>query len=71
MTTMIRFEPGDQVRVKGERGVYKVHRAATGKDGSLLLYGGDPNPNGVRGFRSVMPERLEKDTPKRAKKGAK
>lgn len=57
----MKFEVGDKVMIKGERGTYKVHRAEVSKDGSVLLYGGDTNPNGNRGFRSVMPERLVPD----------
>lgn len=52
---------GDRVRVTGERGTYKVFRAEPYKDGSILLYGGDSNPNGNRGFRSVMPDKLVGD----------
>jgi len=63
------FNDGDRVRVEGERGTYKVFRAEPYKDGSILLYGGDSNPNGVRGFRSVMPERLVVDK-RRPEKGS-
>jgi len=58
---------GDRVMIKGERGTYVVKRAETGKDGSVLLYGGDTNPNGNRGFRSIMPERLVPDRRKPSK----
>lgn len=30
-------------------------------DGSVHLYGGDLNPNGIRGFRDIMPGRLAID----------
>lgn len=52
------FNDGDKVRIEGERGTYKVHRGEPWKDGSILLYGGDSNPMGVRGFRAVMPSKL-------------
>lgn len=55
------FKMGDRVKVDNERGSYRVKRDVPDKDGSILLYGGDPNPNGVRGFRSVMPSRLTAD----------
>lgn len=62
------FNVGDMVKVNGERGRYRVYRSEPHRDGSILLYGGDPNPNGVRGFRSVMPERLSVDRQKGAGK---
>jgi len=55
------FNVGDRVKVDLERGSYKVKRNIPDSDGSLLLYGGDPNPNGVRGFRSVLADRLTLD----------
>jgi hypothetical protein len=55
------YVKGDRVKVVGERGAYVVHRSEPGKDGSILLYGGDVNPNGVRNYRSIMPARLERD----------
>lgn len=59
--TVTTFAVGDRVRVDFERGSYKVKRNVPDSDGSLLLYGGDPNPNGVRGFRSVRADRLVLD----------
>lgn len=52
------FEVGDTVTVKGRRGVFMVK--GHGSDGSVLLFGGDKNPNGKQGYRSVLPERLER-----------
>lgn len=53
------MNPGDWVRVKGEQGTYKVMRLPLeGRDGSVLLYGGDKDPRGRRGYRAVMPDRL-------------
>jgi len=63
----MKFEEGDRVMIKGERGSFKVFRAEPGPDGSILLYGGDVNPNGNRRFRSIMPERLTTDKRKPAK----
>jgi hypothetical protein len=60
-TETITFQVGDRVRVDNERSTYKVWREEPGPDGSILLYGGDQDPNGVRGFRSVMPNRLSID----------
>ena len=60
---------GDRVRIEGERGTYKVFRSEPYKDGSILLYGGDSNPNGVRGFRAVMPAKLVSDK-RRPEKGS-
>lgn len=48
---------GEWVKVKGERGLYRV-KSITSKDGSVTLYGGDRDPRGHPGFRAVMPERL-------------
>lgn len=51
------IEAGGKVNIVSEKGtVYKVYRAEPWKDGSILLYGGDINPNGMQGFRSVMPD---------------
>ena len=66
---MMEFKEGDRVKVANERGSYRVYRTELSADGSLLLYGGDPNPNGVRGFRSVMPDKLSHDT-RRPQKGS-
>lgn len=52
------FEVGDKVAIAGKRGEFTVR--SIGKDGSLLLFGGDKNPNGKQGFRSVMPDRLKR-----------
>lgn len=47
------------VGVDGERGqVYTIYSTDLRPDGTILLYGGDSNPNGVRGFKSVMPEKV-------------
>lgn len=40
--------------------MYIVQRDEPNADGSISLYGGDKNPNGVRGFRDIMPERLKR-----------
>lgn len=66
-TTTSEYERGDRVRVIGERGTYNVYRSELGPDGSILLYGGDTDPNGVQGFRAVMPNRVAAD--KRKRKG--
>lgn len=52
------YAKGDRVRIVGDRGSFVVFRTEPSPDGSILLYGGDPNPNGVRNFRSVMPDRV-------------
>lgn len=63
-TTKTEWQEGDLVGIKGQQGIFKVMRSEPNKDGSISLYGGDENPNGVRGFRDVMPERLKKKEPK-------
>lgn len=52
---------GLRVRIAdgSDYGTYKVHKAEPYSDGSLLLYGGDADPNGHQGFRSIMPRRLK------------
>jgi len=57
----VKFNVGDRVKIQGDRGTYIVKSADLGKDGSVLLYGGDMNPNGNQGFRSIMPNRLSPD----------
>lgn len=59
-TTMTEWKEGDRVAIKGSSGVYIVQRDEPNADGSISLYGGDKNPNGVRGFRDIMPERLKR-----------
>lgn len=54
------WKKGDRVSIKGTQGVYVVQRDEPNSDGSISLYGGDKNPNGVRGFRDIMPERLKR-----------
>lgn len=51
------FAIGDWVRIAGSPSIYKV--MGYSKDGSVSLYGGDPNPLGRRGSRAVMPDRLK------------
>lgn len=58
--TTTEWKKGDRVAVKGTQGVYIVQRDEPNADGSISLYGGDKNPNGVRGFRDIMPERLKR-----------
>lgn len=58
------FAEGTLVRIVGERGTFVVQTSRPGKDNSILLYGGDADPNGHRCFRSVMPERLVIETRK-------
>lgn len=53
--------------IKGERGQFTVLRESLSSDGSVDLYGGDLNPNGVRNFRNVMPTRLQADKRKAPK----
>lgn len=65
-TTDTKFKEGDRVRIVGRKNrVYTVHRAEPAADGSLLLYGGNPNPNMSQGFVSAMPDRLVADKKKR------
>lgn len=47
--------------IKGERGQFTVQKDELNRDGSVHLYGGDLNPNGIRHFRDVMPGRLAID----------
>lgn len=59
---------GEKVKIEGERGtVYFVADHAPSPDGSIMLYGGSTNPNGRRGYRSVMPDRIKKLPAKRKK----
>lgn len=63
------YTKGDKVKVTGERGgSYVVYRSELSPDGSILLYGGDANPNGVRGFRSVMLDRVVPEVSKAKKR---
>lgn len=67
MTTETQFKEGDRVRVIGRKNrFYIVHRAEPAADGSILLYGGHPNPNMAQGYVSVMPDRLVSAKRKRA-----
>lgn len=61
MTTMetSEWKTGDRVKIKGSTGIYVVQRDEPNADGSISLYGGDKDPNGCRGFRDIMPERLK------------
>lgn len=53
------YVKGDKVKVAGERGgVFVVYRTELSPDGSILLYGGDSNPNGVRNFRSFPVDKV-------------
>jgi hypothetical protein len=52
---------GDWVRIAGSPSIYKV--MGYSKDGSVSLYGGDPDPNGRRGSRAIMPDRLKSAKP--------
>lgn len=58
---MNQYKTGDRVVVQGDRGSYVVQNDELGSDGSVLVFGGDMNPNGVRKFRSVMPHKLTVD----------
>ena len=62
--TKSEWKAGDAVGIKGSQGTFKVMRDEPNKDGSISLYGGDENPNGCRGFRDIMPDRLKEKTPK-------
>lgn len=62
--TKSEWKAGDIVGIKGSQGTFKVMRDEPNKDGSVSLYGGDENPNGCRGFRDIMPDRLKEKTPK-------
>ena len=64
---MTEFAHGDRVKIVGERGTYKVCKDVYNKDGSVNLFGGDMDPNGVQGFRCIMPSRLQVDNRKRKK----
>jgi hypothetical protein len=53
------IEVGMQVTLVNDKGsLYTVYRTEPWKDGTILLYGGDANPNGIRGFRSALPEQI-------------
>lgn len=67
MTMTEIFKVGDRVRIVGRKNrFYIVHRAEPGPDGSLLLYGGHPNPNMAQGYVSVLPSNLVRAPRKRA-----
>ncbi len=59
------FKKGDEVKISGEHGVFRVYRDEVEKDGSYTLYGGSKDPGGIRGFRSIMPSRLSYDKRKK------
>lgn len=61
------LEKGERVRIAGERGTFKVWRTEPSPDGSIVLFGGDMDPNGTQSFRDVMPDQLTID--KRRRKG--
>lgn len=52
--------------VTGSHGRYRVYDDIPFYDGSILLFGGDKDPNGVRGFTSKMPEQIKPDKRKHA-----
>lgn len=61
------FKVGDRVRIVGRKNrFYFVHRAEPGPDGSILLYGGHPNPNMAQGYVSVLPSSLVRAPRKKA-----
>lgn len=66
MTT--EFKEGDPVKLIGKRGDYVVIRAEPNADGSIVIFGGSTNPNGVRNWRTVMPDRLTL-VPTKSKRG--
>jgi len=51
---LVRLRPGND-----DGGSYVLMADTPAPDGSLSLYGGDVDPNGRRGYRAVMPERLQ------------
>lgn len=54
------IEAGNHVSITGTRGTFLVLRTPDEtKDGSVLLFGGDTNPNGKQGYRSVMPDKIK------------
>lgn len=55
------YSKGDRLMIKGEHGTYKLYDERPYYDGSLLIYGGDKDRNGVQMFRSIMPDRLKPD----------
>lgn len=63
-TTQTEWKEGDLVGIKGQQGIFKVMRNEPNRDGSISLYGGDENPNGCRGFRDIMPDRLKPKQPR-------
>lgn len=66
MTTS-ELEKGVRVKIVGERGTFKVWQTEPNQDGSIILFGGDTDPNGRQSFRNIKPERLVID--KRKRKG--
>jgi hypothetical protein len=46
----------DRVRIDGERGFFWVW--GFNNDGSVDVFGGSRDPNGIRQLRTVKPERL-------------
>lgn len=63
------FEKGDKVMIVGENGVFRVYDDIPWYDGSISLFGGDKDPNGIRKFRSVMPDKIKADKRKHTTKG--
>lgn len=51
---------GLRVRIAdgSDLGTYIIKKAEPARDGSLLVYGGDADPNGRRGWHSFLPRTL-------------
>lgn len=63
------FEKGDRVMIIGENGVFRVIDDIPWYDGSIHLFGGDKDPNGIRKSRAIMPIKLKADKRKQSTKG--
>jgi hypothetical protein len=62
------LEAGEEVIVKGERGVFTVRSIRNEKDGDVIgVFGGDRNPLGRRSFRFFTADRVRRVPTKRSK----
>ena len=62
-TDWMTVPPGTEVRVSGDTGVYVLQYV---RNGEVTVWGGSKDPNGVRRFRTFVPERCRIYRPRKA-----